>query len=262
MKFSTAFVAISVSSASAFTANLKQRGVHSTELNAKFDANSFFEEASKISKKFVDVFGSAFPLREDEEVESNVAVVAPKADATALIDEATRLSKEFGPTSPEARLAWEAVEEVNASDNSAATLGSLDDECDVETVSQECIEYGEALDELQELIAANAMPEDKTFVKELASTVNPVKLQPPETGAAPKSFELEQALVEARKITSELGLASPEAAIAWETVEQIAAAGNSNAMGGSLSSDECFVEAAQEACEALEELHKIVGDQE
>ena len=106
------------------------------------------------------------------------------------------------------------------------------------------------------------MPEGGLFAKELASSVNPVKLQPPETGAAPPSHELEKALVEARKITSELGLASPEAAIAWETVEQIAAAGNSNALGGSLSTDECFVEAAKEACEALEELHKIVGDQE
>jgi len=259
MKFSAAFVAISVSSASAFTANLRPRDAQSTtQLTAKFDANSFFEEASKISKKVSAVFSSAFPL----EGEDNVAVVSPKADATALIDEATRLSKEFGPTSPEARLAWEAVEEVNASDNSVATMGNLNDECDVETVSQECRDYGEALDELQELIAANAVPEDKTFVKELATTVSPVKLTPPETAGAPKSFELEQALVEARKITSKLGLSSPEAAIAWETVEQIAAAGNSNALGGSLSSDECFVEAAQEACDALEELHKIVGDQE
>ncbi len=141
-------------------------------------------------------------------------------------------------------------------------MGSLDDECDVETITDECLEYGQALDELQELIAANAMPEDKTFVKELASTVSPVKLTPPETGGAPKSSALEKALIEARKITSESGLTSPEAAIAWETVEQIAAAGNSNALGGTLSSDECFVEAAKEACEALEELHKIVGDQE
>ncbi len=113
MKFSAAFVAISLSSASAFTANLRPRDSN-TQLMAKFDANSFFEEASKISKKFVDVFSSAFPVHEDD---SNVAVASPKADATALIDEATRLSKEFGPTSPEARLAWEAVEEVNASDN-------------------------------------------------------------------------------------------------------------------------------------------------
>eukprot|EP00533_Pseudo-nitzschia_delicatissima_P015551 CAMPEP_0197265704 /NCGR_PEP_ID=MMETSP1432-20130617/2558_1 /TAXON_ID=44447 /ORGANISM="Pseudo-nitzschia delicatissima, Strain UNC1205" /LENGTH=223 /DNA_ID=CAMNT_0042730475 /DNA_START=44 /DNA_END=715 /DNA_ORIENTATION=+ len=223
MKFSAAFLAISVSSTSAFTANLNKRG--STQLTM-------------------------------------AKLVAPSADVSALIDEATKLSQDFGPTSPEARLAWEAVEEVNAADNSAASMGSLDTECEVENITDECLEYGLALDELQELIAANGMPDNKAFEKEIATTVNPVKLTPPETGKAPNPPQLQAALVEARKLTSELGLASPEATIAWETVEEIAAAGNSNVLGGSISADECFVEAAKEACEALEELHKIVGNQE
>jgi len=266
MKFSATFVAtaISVSSTSAFTANLQKRDTATTQLMmAKFDAGSFFEEASKFSKKFVEVFSSTFESDDENissTVETSTTMVAPKADATSLIEEATRISKEFGPTSPEARLAWEAVEEVNASDNSVATMGSLDDECEVENITQECLEYGEALEELQELIASTSSPD--FAAQELASQVNPVKLQAPETGAGQPSFQLEKALVEARTITSEKGLASPEAAIAWETVEQIAASGNSNALGGSLSTDECFVEAAKEACEALEELHKIVGDKD
>lgn len=265
MKFSATFVAtaISVSSTSAFTANLQKRDAANTELMmAKFDAGSFFEEASKFSKKFVEVFSSTFDSDDENasSVETSTTMVAPKADATSLIEEATRISKEFGPTSPEARLAWEAVEEVNASDNSVATMGSLDDECEVENITQECLEYGEALDELQELIASTSSPD--FAAQELASQISPVKLQPPDTGAGQPSFQLEKALVEARTITSEKGLASPEAAIAWETVEQIAASGNSNALGGSLSADECFVEAAKEACEALEELHKIVGDKD
>ena len=78
MKFSAAFLAISVSSTSAFTANLNKRG--STQL-------------------------------------AMAKLIAPLADVSALIDEATKLSQDFGPTSPEARLAWEAVEEVNAADN-------------------------------------------------------------------------------------------------------------------------------------------------
>lgn len=112
MKFSAAFIAISVSSTSAFTANLNKRSTGSTQLAmAKFDAGSFFEEASKFSKKFVDVFA-----KEQENEDSNV-MIAPAADVSALIDEATKLSQEYGPTSPQARLAWEAVEEVNAADN-------------------------------------------------------------------------------------------------------------------------------------------------
>jgi hypothetical protein len=222
MKFSAAIVAICVSTTSAFTANLQQGNARNTQL----------------------------------------MMATTTTMASDLIKEATQLSKEFGPTSPEARLAWEAVEEVNASDNSAATMGSLDDECEVENITEECLEYGEALGDLQDLIAANAMPDDGLFAKELASTVKPVKLQAPVSGAAPPSYELEKALAEARKITSELGLSSPGAAVAWETVEEIAAAGSSNAIGGRLTADECFVEAAKEACDALEELHKIVGDQE
>ena len=141
---------------------------------------------------------------------------------------------------------------------SAATMGSLDDECEIENVTQECLEYGEALDELQDLIASTSSPDFAAM--EMASQVSPIKLQPPETGAGLPSFELEKALVEARKITSEKGLTSPEAKIAWETVEQIAASGASNALGGTMAVDECFVDASKEACQALEELHKLIGE--
>ena len=42
---------------------------------------------------------------------------AAKVDSADLVKEAIQISKKFGATSPEARLAWEAVEEVDASDN-------------------------------------------------------------------------------------------------------------------------------------------------
>jgi len=205
-------------------------------------------------------FTSQLPVRRQV---SSTRMMATQTDASALTAEAMKISKKFGATSSEAALAWEAVEEVNASDNSVASMGSLVDECEVEIVSQECLEYNEALEELQGLMEANAFPDDpKTFAKELAETVQPIKLSAPTTSAGAPSLQLEQALKEARSITASEGLASSKAAVAWETVEEIAAAGNSNAMGGVLSEDECFVEAAKEACVALEELNKIVGDQE
>lgn len=141
--------------------------------------------------------------------------------------------------------------------NSVATMGSLDDECEIENVTKECLEYGEALDELQDLIESTSSPDFAAM--ELASQVRPLKLQPPATGAGQPSFELENALVEARKITSEQGLTSPEAKIAWEIVEEIAAYGAANALGGPISVDECYVEAEKEACQALEELHKLLS---
>ena len=41
-----------------------------------------------------------------------------RVDTSDAIHEAMAASKNFGPTSKEARLAWESVEEMDASDNS------------------------------------------------------------------------------------------------------------------------------------------------
>jgi len=176
-----------------------------------------------------------------------------------LVKKAMKLTKELGADSAMAKLAWEAVEEVNSSDNSAATKGSLADECDTENVSDECVDYNEKLEQVQELIAANGIPESSTIRTDIASTVAPVKLSAPSTKAAPQSKELKAALKEARSLTASKGISSKEAIFAWETVEEIASAGTSNAVGDVLSSEECLVfeEASKEACNALEELSKI-----
>jgi len=178
-------------------------------------------------------------------------------DSADLVQEAMKVTEEFGATSTEARLAWETVEEVDASDNTAASMGSLADECETEVVKPECVEYGEKLDELQGLVAANAFPDDSSISKELAGTVGQVKFPKPEKVRAPNSAALDAALEEAKAVTADKGIKSPEAAVAWETVEEIAAAGNANALGETLTDFECVVEAAKEACVALEELGKI-----
>lgn len=51
---------------------------------------------------------------------SSPAVILQNArvDTSDAIQEAMEISKMFGPTSKEAALAWEAVEEMDASDNS------------------------------------------------------------------------------------------------------------------------------------------------
>jgi hypothetical protein len=42
---------------------------------------------------------------------------ATHPDASAAIEAAVKASKTYGPTSPEARVAWEVVEDIAASDN-------------------------------------------------------------------------------------------------------------------------------------------------
>lgn len=50
-------------------------------------------------------------------VRSPLKVSAEDIDASPLIQEAMRATDKHGSNSAEARLAWEAVEEVNAADN-------------------------------------------------------------------------------------------------------------------------------------------------
>jgi hypothetical protein len=180
-----------------------------------------------------------------------------RADTADMVQEALDASKKFGATSKEAMLAWEAVEEVDASDNSAATMGNKNDECEVDEVSPDCLEYNESVSELQALLDANK-PNLATLETIISSSVSKVKLAVPSTTSSPDSPELQAALAEAKKATADKGITSPEAAVAWETVEEIAAAGNSAALGGTLSEDECLLEAASDACAALEELSRVI----
>jgi hypothetical protein len=97
----------------------------------------------------------------------------------------------------------------------------------------------------------------------MAADVQKIKIPVPgnkdDVKPAGASAALVAALEEAKRITAEKGLASNEAKVAWDNVEEIAAAKSlSNALGGSMSADECLVDAAIEACEALEELNRAL----
>ena len=141
--------------------------------------------------------------------------------------------------------------------NSAATAPSLNEECSTEeAASKACMEYGENLDKLSAL-----MGENKPFIEQMkgvASELQRIKLAASPKPVAKDSPELRAAVAEAKAISDEKGATSPEARVAWDTVEEIAAAGNAPAMGGMLLEDECLVE-AMEACEALEVLNEALN---
>jgi CP12 domain len=140
---------------------------------------------------------------------------------------------------------------------SAATKGSLAEECDIYDLSKACEEYADKMAELKSLILAQS--NTVTALKEMVSEVKKVKLAVPETKPGKPSPQLKVALAEAKKITEEKGVDSVEARMAWETVEEISAADNSGALGAGLTADECLVDAAAEACEALEELNRVLA---
>jgi hypothetical protein len=144
---------------------------------------------------------------------------------------------------------------------SAATKGSLEDECelDEEGRSAACEDYEAKKLELAKLVKAQDYTEKMNVLKKLAEEMKNIKI----TVDAPKasketSAQVTAAVAAARKAAEKHGADSGEAKVAWEAVEEIASSGLQNAMGKGLD-EECLVESAMEACQALEELQKALA---
>lgn len=68
---------------------------------------------------FLTATASAFTVRTPNSMSSSSTALfsSVRPDASAAIQAAMQATKKFGATSPEARVAWDAVEEIDASDN-------------------------------------------------------------------------------------------------------------------------------------------------
>lgn len=134
------------------------------------------------------------------------------------------------------------------------------DECEVsDTVSQACLDYESKISEIKSLLG-NFEQSKFEKMKALADELAGVKLtqitKPKQPETTPPAVQ--DALAHAKAMTKKHGINAPEARIAWETVEELAASGLQNALGGSLE-EECDVNAAMEACLALEELNMALA---
>ena len=115
-------------------------------------------------------------------------------DSTAAIEEAMAATKEFGSTSPEARAAWDIVEEIDASNRHHKS-----DDIHVAKQASSSSEHEDTVYE--------------KFCHDNDAGAGDIK-------AAQTRME---ALKDAERITKEKGATSPEAALAWELVEELAA---------------------------------------
>ena len=94
----------------------------------------------------------------------------------------------------------------------------------------------------------------------VAEEIKAIKLSAPKNTRSENNPKLQEALKQANMLTKAYGVRSSEAKVAWETVEEIASSGRiDNAMGGMLTPEECLVDAATDACEALEELNRVLN---
>jgi hypothetical protein len=141
--------------------------------------------------------------------------------------------------------------------DSAATAGSLD-ECavDEDAMSAACAEYSTKVEEMEKLLKLQGPA--ISALAGMAASVKAIKLAVPVVKSGTSSPELLEAMAEARALTEEKGITSSEAKIAWETVEELASADNSASLGGKMEADECLVDAAMDACAALEELQRVL----
>lgn len=168
------------------------------------------------------------------------------SSAAQAIQDALAASKQFGPSSPQARVAWDIVEEINASNNSAAYQGG--------GISDQ--EYKTKIDALSQLLEQERAKLEA--VKTLALDIRNIKLSTPDlTAPAQDATAIQAALNEAKVITEKFGVHSKESKLAYEAVEEIASSDNSAAMKGTLD-EECLVEAL-EACAVLEELENAIN---
>ena len=62
-------------------------------------------------------FTSSANLPKAARATASTMILMAHPDSADLVKEAMKVTEEFGATSTEARLAWETVEEVDASDN-------------------------------------------------------------------------------------------------------------------------------------------------
>jgi len=170
--------------------------------------------------------------------------VALRASASAdAIEAALAASKEHGATSSQARVLWDIVEEIDASDNSAAYRPVVED-----------ADYEDKVKSLAQMLTKTK--DELVQMKDLADSLKGVKLASPPMGGtltsdAPETAAMADALAAAKEATAASGADSISARLAWEAVEEIAASAADGEATRAPLDEECLIELI-EGCEALE----------
>ena len=182
-------------------------------------------------------------------------LLSATSKAEEAIAAAKAASEKYGPSSPEAAVAWEAVEEIDSSDNSAAyqvNRAMVMSDADLLKASEEFKANLSTVERLTKELKGH-----QKHMNDVAKEMQALKLTPPDQRPAPKSPKLDAAVKDAKAASEKFGSKSEEARLAWETVEEIASSGLENSMGEDMT-EECWVEAA-EICLALEELDRFIN---
>jgi hypothetical protein len=151
-----------------------------------------------------------------------------RPDSSDAIQEALRISKQLGATSVEARVAWEAVEEMDSSDLSpafaSATMTAGGSDLSTSEEKRET-DYAHQVSSLAYLL--HDTHEKLEQIKQLVASIKGLELDDPslaKLGATGESHDLKLALRESKAAVDPYGPGSREADEAWSRVEECAAA--------------------------------------
>jgi hypothetical protein len=170
---------------------------------------------------------------------------------------AMEATERYGIDSPEARLAWEVVEEFDArSNDNAAYTPNENNRLSEEQMANAYAELQYTLQMMERRKVA--FQQNDQLMKDVAAELQSIKLAPPNKKPAPKIPGLWDAQLKARAMSQQYGNFSTEAKLAWEEVEELASAGLENAVGDSWTEQTCDLAQAAEACMALEELERFL----
>lgn len=169
-------------------------------------------------------------------------------------------TEQYGIHSPQAKLAWETVEEFDASTNDSAAYTPTNNGLSEEDLHQAYLDVQQSMEIMRRNhYAAVSFQNNQQLMKDVAAELKAIKLSPPKKKPPPTIPGLWDAKLKARALTQQFGTQSAEAKLAWEEVEEIASSGLQNAVGGTLFQEEsCDLVKAAEACMALEELDRFL----
>mmetsp|Transcript_40762 Transcript_40762/g.85628 ORF Transcript_40762/g.85628 Transcript_40762/m.85628 type:complete len:263 (+) Transcript_40762:115-903(+) len=158
-----------------------------------------------------------------------------RPDASDAIADALRLSEEYGPTSKQARVAWDIVEEMDSNDSSPAYYWKYND---IDAPR----DYYDHIRSLSYLIAETNS--NLSRMKELVTQIKDMELKDPSLARIPdddgSNRALKVALAEAKAATEVHGASSAEAREAWDKLDGCFAANEDGVME---LAEECDTEA-------------------
>jgi hypothetical protein len=138
-----------------------------------------------------------------------------RPDATSAVQEAMEATKKFGPTSKEARVAWDIVEEMDSSDISPAIASTV-----VSLSPQEVskLDYYNQIHFLASLLEDTN--ERLNQMKYLLESIQSLELQDPSLSKLEGNEDLKKALAEAKAAVEVHGAGSEQAMEAWRQLEE------------------------------------------